>query len=200
MTARASSLAALAVLLMLAACREERTREFRSPRSCAGTGTILADTLATHPAVAALPRDVRRSLIEALQAPGQICLTAPTLSVGCNTGDARAPDIRRCCRFARPPEVDLTGVPRRIRIGRKGGPGQEAAVDLRLRGILDALALDQRCEAPTCQAEVAAGRPQIELGGKISADDTSVAIDLRVDLGTRLDLTCELPRQAANEQ
>lgn len=186
-------LVATVLLSTLCGCWGEATRRSGSEDACIDVSEILADKMAEQHAVAALPRDIQADLMESLKAGGRLCLVAPTVGVSCNTGGARAPDMRRCCKFARAPEADLTGVPHRIRVRREADPDGQPVVDLELRGVVQDLALDQRCEVPTCEADTAAGRAQIDVTGQLVAEGKAIVIDLRFDLGQALELTCNLP-------
>lgn len=186
-------LAAMALLSVLCGCWGQAKRQTGDDQACIDVSGLLADKLAEQHAVAALPNDVQADLMESLKAGGRLCLVAPTVGVSCNAGGARAPDMRRCCKFARAPEADLTGVPRRIRVGRDADPDGQPVVDLELRGMVQDLALDQRCEVPTCGDDAAAGRAQIDVSGQLVAEGKAIVIDLRIDLGQALELTCSLP-------
>jgi hypothetical protein len=88
-------------------------------------------------------------------------------------------------------------MPTRLVIRRDADPNARPDVELELRGIVDDLALDQRCEVPTCEADRASARPKLEVSGYLTSDSGATEIALQIDLGRNLDLLCELPQTSA---
>jgi hypothetical protein len=164
---------------------------------CIDLSDVVADRMMEQRAVDSLPRDVQADLMESLKAAGELCLTADAVAVSCNAGDVRAPDIRRCCKFSQTPQASLSGMPTRLVIRRDADPNARPDVELELRGIVDDLALDQRCEVPTCEADRASARPKLEVSGYLTSDSGATEIALQIDLGRNLDLLCELPQTSA---
>jgi len=174
--------------LVLSGCFGGSDQSTTPPAHCADVSTALAKKVMQQHAIASLPDDLKDELAQSLESVGRVCLSAPSETSSCNSGGARAPEIGNCCRFTRPPEGLLSGLPAKLRIGRDAE--DQPAVDLQLHTVLADLALDQRCQVPTCTDDRASARPQIAVTGRIVSPTSSTDIEVLLDLDVTLDLTC----------
>jgi hypothetical protein len=180
------------LLLVATACSQSQDRLADGSR-CMDLGNLVAERLNEQHAVSSLPRDIRADLMDSLEAGGQVCLTAAAAAFSCNAGGVRAPDVRRCCKFSAVPQASLSGMPNRLAIRTGADPKARPTVEIDLRAVVEDLALDQRCEVPTCDADRASARAKLEVSGYATGDDGTTEISLRIDLGQTLELLCELP-------
>jgi hypothetical protein len=184
-------------LLFLSACWCRSEHGTGPQERCAEVGQALSQKIMQQPALASLADDVRDELARSLSSVGRICLSAPSETTSCNSGDARAPQVDICCRFTQPPQGLLAGLPSRIRIRRDPNPEAPPVVDLELHSALVDLALDQRCQVPTCAADRATARPQIGVKGRLFSAGGSTDIEVTFDLDATLELTCAAPASDA---
>jgi hypothetical protein len=179
-----------AMLLVLSGCSGGSETRSAPPGRCVDVAATVGEQIMQQHAVASLPSEVRDELAASLNSGGRVCLTAPTETTSCNSGGARAPEIGKCCRFAQPPQGDLSGLPQRIRIRGDAGPETRPTIELELRTVLMDLALDQRCGVPTCASDRATARPQIAVKGHVRSATGNTEFEVKVDLDALLDLTC----------
>jgi hypothetical protein len=180
-------IATVAIVSAQSGCFGSSEKATDRPGRCVDVAATLADRIMQQHAIASLPDDIQEDLAKSLESTGRVCLSAPSQTMSCNSGGARAPQVGSCCRFTRPPEGILSGLPAKLHIGREA---EAPAVDLELSSTLADLALDQRCQVPTCADDRATARPQVVVAGHIVSATGSTDIEIILDLAVVLDLTC----------